>query len=261
MKKSLGKVFVGTMLLGCMIGVSLSQPDLVEAKSTANSKYIGTTKAKSIALKHAGLTSSQIKYVRAEMDTEDGKKVYEIEFYNGNKEYDYEIDAKTGKILSYDYDIENYQVSGKIITESKAKSIALTHAGLKESEVTFVKSKLDYDDGQSVYEIEFYNGKTEYDYEVSATSGKILSFDKDIEDFKAPATSTGSYISKSKALNIALNHAKLTSSQVTSSKVKLDSDDGRMEYEIEFKTSSGEYEYTIDAVSGKILDFERDLDD
>ena len=41
-------------------------------------------------------------------------------------------------------------------------------------------------------------------------------------------------------------------------KVQQDRDDGRLEYEVEFKSGSKEYEYTIDAASGTILDYEID---
>ena len=57
---------------------------------------------------------------------------------------------------------------------SRAKSIALGHAGVSASSVSFSKAKLDDDDGRGVYEIEFYVGNTEYDYEIDAHSGAIL---------------------------------------------------------------------------------------
>ena len=62
---------------------------------------------------------------------DDGRQIYDVEFYTTNyKEYDYEIDARTGNVLSFDYDAEYYQPSnntgnGTVIGEAKAKSIAL----------------------------------------------------------------------------------------------------------------------------------------
>ena len=56
----------------------------------------------------------------------------------------------------------------------RAKSIALGHAGVSASSVSFSKAKLDDDDGRGVYESEFYVGNTEYDYEIDAHSGSIL---------------------------------------------------------------------------------------
>lgn len=68
------------------------------------------------------------------------------------------------------------------ISEEKAKSIALNHAGLKESEVKFLHVELDYDDGVLRYEVDFRQGNYEYDYDIDANTGKILSYDKDIDD-------------------------------------------------------------------------------
>ena len=68
------------------------------------------------------------------------------------------------------------------ISEEKAKSIALEHAGFKESEVKFLHVELDYDDGVLRYEVDFRQGNVEYDYDIDANTGKILSYDKDIDD-------------------------------------------------------------------------------
>ncbi|MBQ4650495.1 MAG: PepSY domain-containing protein, partial [Firmicutes bacterium] len=72
--------------------------------------------------------------------------------------------------------------ASKYVGVDKAKAAALKDAGLSSSEVTFTKAKLDKDDGIAVYEIEFFSGNTEYDYEISATSGKIRDKDIDWED-------------------------------------------------------------------------------
>lgn len=69
--------------------------------------------------------------------------------------------------------------SSGLIGLSKAKQIALARAGVSSSNVYFTKSKLDYDDGIRVYEIEFYAGNYEYEFEISAKSGTILSYDRD----------------------------------------------------------------------------------
>lgn len=154
---------------------------------TTTTKKITKAKAKSIALKHAGVSASKATFVKAKLDYEDGRRVYEIEFYSGNTEYDYEILASNGKIISYDKDIENYKIprkntsSSTYIGKAKAKSIALKDAGVSASSATFTKTKLDYEDGIRVYEIEFYTNSAEYEYEVNAKTGKIR--DMDVEHF------------------------------------------------------------------------------
>ena len=73
-------------------------------------------------------------------------------------------------------------------------------------------------------------------------------------------TETTGLISEEAAWQIALEHAGLTKDQVTRSRVELDRDDGRMEYEVEFHHGTVEYDYEIDAASGSILSFDRDND-
>lgn len=55
--------------------------------------------AKTAALNHAGLTASQVTHLKAELDREGGKLVYEIEFKSGGHEYEYVIDAATGAVI------------------------------------------------------------------------------------------------------------------------------------------------------------------
>ena len=69
-----------------------------------------------------------------------------------------------------------------LISKEKAKEIALEHAGYEESEVKFLKAKLDRDDGRYEYEIEFRaEGNLEYDYSINAANGKIVEFDRDYD--------------------------------------------------------------------------------
>lgn len=60
--------------------------------------------AKSIALKHAGFTADQVTALRTEYEIEHSIPKYDVEFHRGSWEYDYEIHADTGEILSYSRD-------------------------------------------------------------------------------------------------------------------------------------------------------------
>ena len=68
------------------------------------------------------------------------------------------------------------------LTEAQALAIALEHAGLTKEQLDFSNVHLDRDDGRWVYEIEFREGRTEYEYAVNASSGKIVDYDKDWDD-------------------------------------------------------------------------------
>ena len=189
----------------------------------------------------------------------------------------------------------------KQITLEEAKNKALADAGLKAAEVTFTKEKADTEDGVPVYEVEFFKDNTEYEYEIDAVSGSIRSKSKEAEtivqsqpqqssqpkqetktevkqetkaeakqqpkqetktEVKQPAQSAASNtISVDKAKETATSHAGLKVADVTFSKAKLDNDDGRLEYEIEFFRDGVEYDYTIDAVNGSILKCDSEYQD
>lgn len=65
---------------------------------------VGIDRAKAIAVGHAGVKSSDVVFSKAKLERDDGKLVYEIEFYSNYAEYDYTIDASSGTILEYETD-------------------------------------------------------------------------------------------------------------------------------------------------------------
>ena len=81
--------------------------DKVKDKDKNKVKDIGLEKAKEIALKHAGLKKSEVTKLKAERDRDDGIVKYEVEFEKGRMEYDYEINAETGKILKAEKDYDD----------------------------------------------------------------------------------------------------------------------------------------------------------
>ena len=167
----------------------LTTQDQYIASTPTASNYITVDKAKQAALSHAGVNAADAVFVKAGLDWDDGKVCYEVEFYAGNTEYDYDIDAVSGAVLSYDRDWDDFSLkntsSGSttttdgLISEAKAKEIALAKA---PSGATVVKCKLDRDDGRYVYEVEMRSGRTEYDCEINAVTGVILDWDVDYDD-------------------------------------------------------------------------------
>ena len=124
-------------------------------------------------------------FIQTKLDHDKGRWEYEVEFYTaGYQEYDYEIDALTGEILEFDYDAEHWSppqqnTNASKIGVEKAKATAVSHAGLSSGQVSFVKAKLDYDDGRWTYEIEFISGTWEYEYEIDAYSGAVLKYERE----------------------------------------------------------------------------------
>ena len=65
------------------------------------------------------------------------------------------------------------------ITEAQAKEIALKHAGVTAQQANFTKMKLDRDFGRTEYELEFFVGNVEYDYEIDAADGTVRKFSRE----------------------------------------------------------------------------------
>lgn len=203
-KKSLIIVLCGALIVGA-IGISLIQTQASSSKNGINSE-----KATAIALENAGYKEDEVVKLITKYDIDDGVKAYEVDFFANGFEYDYLIAASDGVILEAKretMDSEDYREAGledpnakktststqssskpqnsqssSYIGTDNAKSIALKKAGVKASDATFTKAKLDKDDGVYIYEIEFNSGAYEYEVDVHATSGKVLDYDVDSID-------------------------------------------------------------------------------
>lgn len=188
-------------------GTAETAPAIQSSGQASDSAYIGVEAAKSAAFAHAGLDAAQVTMGEVDFDYEDGRMVYELEFYANGAEYEYDIDASTGAV------VKSSQEGGRTQTSSSAGS-----------------------------------GGASGNVSSGAGSGTAQS----------GAGGTATDIGREDALAAALNHAGVSQDQVYDLEVKREYDDGRLEYEIEFKTGGWEYEYTISAADGAILDYERD---
>ena len=203
MKKfnGLSKGFMGVATVTCLLfaagvtgvpyygSVGTEAVGVAKKANKANkTKKISADKAKKIALGDAKLAEKDVTFVKVELELEDNRLVYDVEFYSGNVEYDYDIDAVSGAIVSADKDIENYVIPAQPSTEAKAseisvekaKQIALSHAGVGSAR--FTKAKIDYENGVKVYEIEFKVGNMEYEYDINVVNGAIVSSSAEIDD-------------------------------------------------------------------------------
>lgn len=246
--------------------------------SASQSAYIGLEAAKQAALNHAGVSASQATFLEAEYDYDDGRMVYEVEFHVNGTEYEYEIDAQTGDVVKHKTEQNGTNTSGSsantssYIGESAAKAAALKHAGVSESSTKYCNAWLEYDDGRpECYEVEFMANNTRYEYKIALTSATVLESEQESYGSSGSSgQSTGQSgsgsgtsstdIGAEKAKSIALNHAGVSASQTTELKVERDTDDGVLEYEVEFKAGGKEYEYTIHGGTGQILKYESDWD-
>lgn len=268
---------------------------------------IGESAAKEIAFTDAGISAEQVQYLWSKMDYDDGKAVYDVEFVVNGVEYDYEIDAVSGTILSVDQEADNYraanqtagtqaasQTSGNAasqkttvqsnstaqtanqgstaqqnnyIGEQAAQDAALAHAGVSAQNVSFVRTKLDFDNGRWQYEVEFYDQGTEYDYSIDAVTGEVLGYDYDAEYYTANnntaamQTAPGAQISAEDAKAIALAHAGVSAQDAQRMEMGFDNEHGRSVYEFEWHVGWTEYSCDVDANTGEVVGYSSEYDD
>lgn len=137
----------------------------------------GLEQAKDAALTNAGLEASQVTFTKAELDYDDGRDVYDIEFVTSVMKYEYEIKADDYSVLEMSKEaIEQIGENGQrtdLITLEEAKAIALSYVEISEEEISYTKLELEYDDGIAEYEVEFYAGGKEYSLTIDAVSGVV----------------------------------------------------------------------------------------
>ncbi len=266
----------------------------VSADGTASAKaYIGEEAAKQAALTHAGVEESAITHYEIELDMELGVMVYDVEFDADGIEYDYDIGAENGAVVKYDNKRDDDSpkadnnsggfTASFVIGEEAAKQAAYTHAGVNAEDVLYVKAELDRERGVTIYEVEFRTAEYEYEYDINATTGEVVKYEREYEPGSAAdilnteknhiASAGGSqtaetivdraqiYLAEAEVLLSALTHANVNADAAYDVSVELDNEHGKAVYEVEFKADGCEYEYEIDASTGDVLKFDKEYDD
>ena len=140
------------------------------------------------------------------------------------------------------------------LTIEEAESKAVETVGGKVTKVEFERER-----SGDIYEVEVISDGIEYDLDIDAKTGEVLRTEKDDDDSydtnKKIRASDEKLLTIDEVIAIALKKAKGTVTDV-----ELDDDDGRMHYDIEIEDGTYEYDFEIDAVTGEILDFEKERD-
>ncbi len=283
----------------CAVGIlaAAGTATAFAAESIAKSNSIGTAAAEEAALLDAGVSAGDAVFSRTDFEFEKGSFVYDVEFAANGIEWDYLIKASDGTVLSRKAKVQDgYQgldaatpgtdgsvdVSSPIREESNggadlstpdtstpieetdigleaAKSAALADAGVNAADTTFTEQKRDRDDGVLVYDIDFYTSDMKYEYEIDAATGAVRERKSERRNNQTQTGTTD--IGLEAAKQIAFEHAGVSAGEVYLSKAKYENDDGIRVYEIEFYKDRMEYEYTIHATTGRILEFDAEYDD
>ncbi len=157
-----------------------------------------------------------------------------------------------------------------LLTQAEAEAIALTHAGVTAGDITALRSHYDVDDGIPQWDVDFRVGDWEYDYSIHAETGAVLEWDKDYEPVKTtekpvetqPAqTQPATQIAQAQAKAIALEKAGLAENQVRKLEIELDRENGILVYEVEFQSGAYEYDFEINAATGEIIKWHKEIDD
>ena len=252
---------------------------------------ISMEQAQTAALDAASIAAADANFSATTLDDVAGITCYKVDFSAGGYDYAYSINAESGEVLEASYHEQAGAVAlpdgstgttttqpsttkpnvGAVTTapaqtntpntgsatgavdEAKAQEIALAHAGVKAADATITKSKLDYDDGRQIYEIEWYANGAKYDYEIAVATGEIVN--SGYEAKTVVGTGNNATVSEATAKQTALARV----SGATEKDIyewKLDYDDGRPEYEGKIIYGGTEYEFTIDANTGAILEWD-----
>ncbi len=201
----------------------------------SNKGYIGEDKAASIALTHAGLNKNDLTAFEVEMDYEDGRMIYEVEFKDKNgKEYEYEIDAVNGKIL-----------------ETETKDAAGNKTKVEAPDTC------PNDCDQSNQQNNQQNSNQQSNNHHNTHNNMHSNMHQNMNN-TGQESADKNYIGSEKAIDIALAHAGLKRSDVSRLSWEYEKEGGRITYEVEFVYDGYEYEYDIDVLSGKIIEWEKD---
>ncbi len=144
----------------------------------AETPETGEDKAREIALGYVGVAQEDAAYVRVERDWENGREVFEVEFFAGEWEYGLEIEAGTGEIRAFDSEREPGTASpgGEAVDRARAGELALELAGVTREETSFLRAEPDDEDGRSIFDVRFATAAVEYDCEIDASSGAVLAY-------------------------------------------------------------------------------------
>lgn len=149
----------------------------------------------------------------------------------------------------------NQQSNGQISAE-KAKEIALEHAGVKEKDVLSIQTKQDIDDGNALYEIEFYTANKKYEYDIKMDDGSVLKVDFEAVQNANNGNGANNPITEKEATDIVLK--KVNGATKDMVVLHQDMDDGMLLYEGKLLYNGTEYEFEINAYTGDIIKWEQE---
>lgn len=256
---------------------------VINQQPSSQEQLISMEAAQEVALKAANIAAEDAAISATTLNEAAGTSCYKVEFTSGDYAYAYTVNAETGAVMEMSSREKNAvdtqaqteatvptadsattqssavataQTVTGTVDEEMAQKIALEHAGVKATDATITKSKLDYEGRRQVYEIEWYADGKKYDYEIAVDTGEILSsaYDEKTSGWSV-SNSSNVTVSEADAKQTALGRVS-GATQKDIYEWKFDYDDGRPEYEGKIIYGGTEYDFTIDASSGAVIEWE-----
>ena len=256
---------------------------VINQQPSSQAQLISMEAAQEVALKAANIAAEDAAISATTLNEVAGTSCYKVEFTSGDYAYAYTVNAETGAVMEMSSREKNAvdtqaqteatvpaadsattqssaaataQTVTGTVDEETAQKIALEHAGVKATDATITKSKLDYEGRRQVYEIEWYAGGKKYDYEIAVDTGEILSsaYDEKTSGWSV-SNSSNVTVSEADAKQTALGRVS-GATQKDIYEWQFDYDDGRPEYEGKIIYGGTEYDFTIDASSGAVVEWE-----
>ena len=142
------------------------------------------------------------------------------------------------------------------VSSDSAVSTALSNPGLSKSQVRSLEAEFDSED--STYSVEFVrkSNKAEYEYEISASNGKIL--EKSVE-YKYKHNKSKKKIGKNAAVKKVSSFSGISSKVIKTGKCTYKYSHRQGVYTIKFRKGGYRYEYKVLAPTGKVIEYEWEL--
>lgn len=148
------------------------------------------------------------------------------------------------------------------VKKDKAKEIILEDVNAVETDIEVISKGTSIDDFKLIYEMEFYYQNVKYEYSVNLFNNEIVSHEQEGQKTTQsvepkPDDTTNKVITSEEAKTIALEDAGVPVESVNNIIVNEDSEDGILEYDIEFSYDNVKYEYTI-STNGTIVSYDKE---
>ena len=271
MKKLLIIAIVCLLAAGITVGVLAGTGVIYVAQAGE----VTRNEARDIALGDVSAELHGVTDLDVDRERKGGEIYYEVEFKLNGVEHKYVLDVN-GNILSHRTEADDDYIGGdnggtasggigsgsagqSYIGVVAAREAALAAVGLR-ADAVYAEVELDDYRGQRAYEVEFTHNDYEYEIYVDPFSGEILKSNVPGAEYVTIDAAKAAAIAKANELyTLSLDQTNVFELEVQHDPEIL-AGPQRPGYKDEFKYAGYEYEFAVDALTGEVVYYERELD-